>query len=363
MTRAAFLADIVANPDDDTPRLVYADWLDENGDPDRAEFIRAQIELHRLAADSPRYAELLARQRLLLEANKEAWEAGLPKAPGIGWWRWSRGFVSGVRISSAKACRDHGATLFAATPIQELELGGQVTARTLPGILASPWLASLRRLAVFRLSLGEASAQAIAYCPGLAGLRSLFLGSCGIGPSGAAALARSPHLKHLRELHLAGNPLGDEGVDRLVSSPLLGQVEVLHLHSTQLGHAGIAALARSSYVSALRELLLGNNRIGDFGARTLAGSSQLKSLALLTLIANGITDSGAEALASMTGLPALTELHLGGNPITNAGAAALAAGRALDRLKRLTFYTYTSQIGPEGVAALHESFGDRVEIR
>src|SRR5579884_708793 len=29
----AFLQAITANPDDETPRLVYADWLEERGDP------------------------------------------------------------------------------------------------------------------------------------------------------------------------------------------------------------------------------------------------------------------------------------------------------------------------------------------
>ena len=39
----AFLEDIVAHPDDDAPRLVFADWLDDHGDADRAEFIRLQV--------------------------------------------------------------------------------------------------------------------------------------------------------------------------------------------------------------------------------------------------------------------------------------------------------------------------------
>ena len=42
---------VIANPDDDTPRLVYADWLDENAQPERAAFIRAQVE----AACAERY--------------------------------------------------------------------------------------------------------------------------------------------------------------------------------------------------------------------------------------------------------------------------------------------------------------------
>jgi uncharacterized protein (TIGR02996 family) len=36
----AFMADIVANPEDDTPRLIYADWLEDHGRPSAAELIR-----------------------------------------------------------------------------------------------------------------------------------------------------------------------------------------------------------------------------------------------------------------------------------------------------------------------------------
>ena len=41
----AFLRAIGEAPADDAPRLVYADWLDEHGDADRAEFIRVQVEI------------------------------------------------------------------------------------------------------------------------------------------------------------------------------------------------------------------------------------------------------------------------------------------------------------------------------
>jgi uncharacterized protein (TIGR02996 family) len=44
----AFLQAICAKPEDDTPRLVYADWLEEQGDTDRAEFIRVQCELEKV---------------------------------------------------------------------------------------------------------------------------------------------------------------------------------------------------------------------------------------------------------------------------------------------------------------------------
>jgi uncharacterized protein (TIGR02996 family) len=45
--RDAILESIFAAPADDAPRLVYADWLDEHGHPEQAEFVRRQIESYR----------------------------------------------------------------------------------------------------------------------------------------------------------------------------------------------------------------------------------------------------------------------------------------------------------------------------
>ena len=51
----AFLQAIIENADDLAPRLIYADWLDERGDSDRAEFIRLQC----VSARTQREKELL----------------------------------------------------------------------------------------------------------------------------------------------------------------------------------------------------------------------------------------------------------------------------------------------------------------
>lgn len=48
--RDALYRAILQHPDDDTPRLVFADYLDENGEADRASFIRTQVELARIKA-------------------------------------------------------------------------------------------------------------------------------------------------------------------------------------------------------------------------------------------------------------------------------------------------------------------------
>jgi uncharacterized protein (TIGR02996 family) len=48
---AALLAAVIAAPDEDDPRLVMADWYDENGDHARAEFIRVQCRIADLQRD------------------------------------------------------------------------------------------------------------------------------------------------------------------------------------------------------------------------------------------------------------------------------------------------------------------------
>jgi uncharacterized protein (TIGR02996 family) len=75
-TADSFLEDIRRNPDDDTPRLIFADWLDENGDAARAEFIRLQCRLAQLAEDDPERAALERREEELLSAHEQVWTTG-----------------------------------------------------------------------------------------------------------------------------------------------------------------------------------------------------------------------------------------------------------------------------------------------
>ena len=58
-----FLRMIAENPDDDTPRLVFADWLDEHEQHERAEFIRLQIELAHMEPSEDKYPEKTAKMR------------------------------------------------------------------------------------------------------------------------------------------------------------------------------------------------------------------------------------------------------------------------------------------------------------
>src|SRR5262245_37484275 len=82
MTHDGFWQSILADPENDTPRLVYADWLEEQGEAERAEFIRVQIELARLGEDDPRRRALQARESALLpEQNRAMRQTSTPPWP------------------------------------------------------------------------------------------------------------------------------------------------------------------------------------------------------------------------------------------------------------------------------------------
>lgn len=73
--RDAFVQSIAESLYDDTPRLIYADWLDDNGDPERAEFIRVQCELEPLRDryEIDRATQLHRREDELLLLHHEQW--------------------------------------------------------------------------------------------------------------------------------------------------------------------------------------------------------------------------------------------------------------------------------------------------
>jgi uncharacterized protein (TIGR02996 family) len=177
--RATFLRAIVAAPGDDLPRLVYADWLDERGDP-RAEFVRVQVavertpptaELSRVISDgqwellrgregvraelaapgqrtlyytgpNPVYADLRARERELVREHRRTWLRGDCPLKGFdpyesaddpaacGWSghrgsaigvRYRRGFIDAVTCTAFDWRRNHAAIL-AGAPVAQVRL-------------------------------------------------------------------------------------------------------------------------------------------------------------------------------------------------------------------------------------------------
>lgn len=98
----AFFRAMMAAPADDSPRLVYADWLLERGEA-RGELIHVQCELARIedaldAAKQETRDRLRARERALLEEHQRRW-LGTPFVRDLS-FKFDRGFPTGA-ISQA----------------------------------------------------------------------------------------------------------------------------------------------------------------------------------------------------------------------------------------------------------------------
>jgi uncharacterized protein (TIGR02996 family) len=90
---------VCAAPHDDLPRLVYADWLEENGRAARAEFIRVQCRLANASPADADYVDLLEREaelKAILWRELEADRQPLPVY--IGWEPEHRGFAERLRF-------------------------------------------------------------------------------------------------------------------------------------------------------------------------------------------------------------------------------------------------------------------------
>src|SRR5437588_11672378 len=86
-----FLRVIAEDPGDDAPRLVFADWLEEQGDP-RGEFMRLQVRLARLPESDPRRVALEEHERELLDRHAVDWLGRLREQ--LRGWRFVRGLLT-----------------------------------------------------------------------------------------------------------------------------------------------------------------------------------------------------------------------------------------------------------------------------
>lgn len=194
--RNKFLEAIRTSPDDLSLRLVFADYLEEQGDP-LAEFIRVQCELEAFPnwSEEQRADDLRRRQDQLQEKHAKAWLGALTKVADVGMgfpFSFRRGLVDSVCLSAptflkhaaeiVHRCpalqllvlydvRERGDELAACPHLKEpssLLIADWITAEDAQALAASSHLQVLRRLGIW---LGGLEEEAI--CRALASLPSL----------------------------------------------------------------------------------------------------------------------------------------------------------------------------------------------
>lgn len=317
-----FLAAIKADMDDDTPRLVFADWLQENGDEDRAEFIRLQCRIHHRIYDDPLVVELGPRVSDLLKANEERWLAGFPQWFKKNAGAFNRGFVSNCRMTGARFLKD-GAAITRLTPLDELDLD-----RVTPDALRSPTLSEVGGLHL--AIVDSARVEALASHPNLRNLRYLFV--CNGSDNGmtyrptvrlsgeaVGALVANPTLSRLERFELNGTKHGDAVAFGLAAGAYT-RLSDLTLYHSDLSAKGLKALVNSASAPTLTNLYFAGNLFGDEGIQHLVEAPALGRLESLNFIGCGLSAESARLLAAWPGLRTVRWFQLSDNTLTQADA-------------------------------------------
>lgn len=306
---AALLRAIRDTPDDDLPRLALADWLDENDSPERAEFLRVQVELARLPHDSARRSELEDREHALLAENEEHWLGDLAAADGLHEWEFERGFLT--EVAATPFClSEYAPAVFAANPVRRWRVmsSDQDMSQDLLAAGRSNWIRRLDAidLAGWFETIGEL--ERFLTRSDIGALRELDLsGRYGLNDL-PDILARSPFHAGLKVLRVGGRygddapPLDATDLVRCLEPARLTEFSAV---GTLMTGEDLQSLMASASFQGLTDLDVSENEL-DAGARDAFRTAKCR---LRSLDMSG-TPLGGILFETMLGLPALAELRV-----------------------------------------------------
>ncbi len=306
-TDAALLRTIRDTPEDNTARLVYADFIEEEGDPARGEFIRVQIALACTPEGEPGRAALEDREHELLAEHEREWLGVPPNSDGLLGWRFERGFVEEVSATTSFMLNE-GAAVCAAHPIRRwrVQCTQQDMAEDLREAGQRPWFRRLEAisLAGWFQTIGEIE----------------------------RFLTRSD-FERLRELDLTDRPGLDELPAILERAPFRKQLKVLRLGGRYPGVAGRLDawdLTRALAPTRLTELSVPGCLLTAQDVRGLLVGESCRELTSLDIRDNQLEPDGWDAFRNVK--CRLRELDLSGTPL---GAIALENVLRQDSLSEL----------------------------
>jgi len=302
---------IADQPEEDTPRLAFADWLDEQGgevNSTRAEFIRLQVMLYRANVETSETKAARQRAANLLERYRAAW-----------------GFPTGSLQSRCTIRRGF---------VDELIIGGEwessesviVGDKTPPIATVSESLALLPKHPISCIQLRG-------FRPDTFEVFEIF------------GLLEVPAFHKVRSLEVGSEQWIDELVGRLLNLGHFPYLESLALIGTGITPVTMKSVAECPRLTRLRTL-----RIGFAGAYWFNPQHHML---------RGVRDEGVLSLAASPYVLELRELSLRNAAISSVGARVLADSATFANLERLTL-TENPNIGKDAQQALYQRFGDRV---
>jgi uncharacterized protein (TIGR02996 family) len=269
----AILAAISAHPQEDTPRLAYADWLDEHGLHIKAEFIRVQIAVKTISelpsVEQGKQIHLFRRQQELLDDHLA--DLVGPLANDLGYFDviFDRGFVAELKLDAGRLLK-HAGAIRALKPLPEITVKdvawwlrekGDITEEL--QLASAIIMQSDERSDPVPLDVGSISGS-FAFKAPWTRLRKLDVSRCGIGDAGILTIVGNNEFDlfpSLSDLDVTANDIGDEGIRMLVRSPGWPRLRKLVLAHNPLGLEAPNFLAAGAGTSRLQFLDLRHSNI------------------------------------------------------------------------------------------------------
>jgi len=296
--RDELMAAVIESPDSDDPRQVFADWLDEHGERERAEFIRVQCQLAGDDLSPQQRTELKTREEQLLQAHSWDWAGNFGN--DIYEWQFERGFIERAHVNLEYSA-DTIQSILQKEPIRHLRDTNQfceleVVVECLPlferltglefwylyafdddlmrKVLLSPYLRNLKTLILHHDRNGNLVDEQVIIdgllSPHRANIEELAVNvDCSWrGPSNEIlrTIAESPYLRKLRRLNLSN--AGDVGntpaldvatVELLANSPNLQNLEELDLRSIHASEPVWEAILAMPVLAKIKRVYLGGS--------------------------------------------------------------------------------------------------------
>lgn len=390
---------IKRNRDDHSARLVYADYLSEQGDP-RGELISIQCRLEEAAKTGCKPdAKLVRMQNIILRDLAASWEGPWKLKQGVlslqqevdSWYgdtetmkcTLRRGFITGVEshqniFKSQIDWLVDNAPLLNSLAIKKLR-------KTLPVKELVSLISRLPALRSYTMGFWEdeqiAAINSVARHPCFDGLQHLSLQgpfrvddvTAHTTPLGKSEGLRSLEtldlydwrmqadaLKELQDakfrphsLLLNRNEIGPEGAQILATDPTWENLKTLALYRNGIEPKGVAAIATSNNFLGLESLDLRSNRIGEAGAHALGDAKSLGNLKHLVLVGNTLTPGAIAGLCG-PGLKSLQDLNLQNTRLTDKAINAMVAAKSFPaQLRRLNLAS--NKLSAQAIKRLAES--------
>jgi uncharacterized protein (TIGR02996 family) len=307
---------VLADPNNDDPRRVYADWLAERGDP-RGEFIAVQCELARKFN-----FHLVAREQQLRRENGVRWIAEL----GVTF--------SAVRCAYGSACRACQQVTFQRGFAERLDLRADE--------LADLDVARVPLRSFVVCGVRDTNVRKLIGLRPIPTLDTFGLRNANLDAKAQRRLGDVELLATAPRLSFHGGKMSDASELAALALPALRS---LHLDGVKIRN--LEVLARAGWMAQLRSLTIRGNH--KFGVDYLLGGCALPMLSEL-VIGSPVLASTVVALAR---LPELETLEL---PV---GSSVLALTTGFAKLQRLVV---RGQVADVALAALRERWGERLVV-